>query len=127
VEDYLSQLLNVRNVSGVRQIELHTTEPLLPGPSHLEVQISIATLKKHKSLDIDQIPAELYQVGGETVFVIHELITSIWNKKELPDQWKESIIVSVHKTSDKTDVIIIMGYHCYQLPTKCYQMSFFYG
>jgi hypothetical protein len=35
--------------------------------------------------------------------VIHKLINSIWNKEELPDQWKESIIVPVHKKSDKTD------------------------
>jgi hypothetical protein len=27
----------------------------------------------------------------------------IWNKEELPEQWKESIIVPVHKTGDKTD------------------------
>jgi hypothetical protein len=27
------------------------------------------------------------------VSVIHKLITSIWNKEEMPDQWKESIIV----------------------------------
>jgi hypothetical protein len=41
-----------------------------------------------------QIPAELYQAGGETlVSVIHKPITSIWNKRELPDQWKESIII----------------------------------
>jgi hypothetical protein len=25
--------------------------------------------------------------------VIHKPITSIWNKRELPDQWKESIII----------------------------------
>jgi hypothetical protein len=31
------------------------------------------------------------------------LIKSIWNKEELPDQWKESIIVPVHKKGDKTD------------------------
>jgi hypothetical protein len=37
------------------------------------------------------------------VSVIHKLITSIWNKKELPDQWKESIIVPVQKIGDKTD------------------------
>jgi hypothetical protein len=37
------------------------------------------------------------------VSVIHKLITSIWNKEEMPDQWKESIIVPVHKTGDKTD------------------------
>jgi hypothetical protein len=35
--------------------------------------------------------------------VIHKLITSIWNKEELPHQWKESIIVPIHKTGDKTD------------------------
>jgi hypothetical protein len=46
----------------------------------------------------------LHQAGGETlVSVIHKLITSIWNKEEMPDQWKESIIVSIHKTGDKID------------------------
>jgi hypothetical protein len=27
----------------------------------------------------------------------------VWNKEELPDKWKESIIVPVHKKDDKTD------------------------
>jgi len=35
--------------------------------------------------------------------VIHKLIISIWNKEELPGEWKESIIVSIHKKGDKTD------------------------
>jgi hypothetical protein len=35
--------------------------------------------------------------------VIHKLINSIWNKEELPDQCKESIIVPIHKKGDKTD------------------------
>jgi hypothetical protein len=80
-KSYFSHLLNVHNVSDVRQIEIHTAEPLLPGPSHLEVEISIAKLKKYKSPGSDQIAAELYQAGGETlVSVIHKPITSIWNK-----------------------------------------------
>jgi hypothetical protein len=42
--------------------------------------------------------AELIQGGGETlVSVIHKLIHSIWNKEEMSDQWKESIIVPIHK------------------------------
>jgi hypothetical protein len=53
---------------------------------------------------IDKIPAELYHAGGEVVVsVTQKHITSISNKEELPDQWKESIIVRIHKTGDKTN------------------------
>jgi hypothetical protein len=48
-KNYFSQLLNVHNVSDVRQIEVHVAEPLIPGPSHLEVEIAIAKLKKYNS------------------------------------------------------------------------------
>jgi hypothetical protein len=41
-----SQLLNVHNASDVRQIEVHTAEPLVSGLSRLEVEIAIAKLKK---------------------------------------------------------------------------------
>jgi hypothetical protein len=43
---YFSQLLNAHSVNYVRQIEIHRAEPLVPGPSHLEVEIAIAKLKK---------------------------------------------------------------------------------
>jgi hypothetical protein len=55
----------VHNVSDVRQIEVHTAEPLVPGPSRLEVEIAISTLKKYKSPGSDQIPTEPIQAGGE--------------------------------------------------------------
>jgi hypothetical protein len=43
----------------------------------------------YKSTGSDQIPTELIQAGGEILrFKIHKLINSIWNKEELPDQWK---------------------------------------
>jgi hypothetical protein len=55
---------------------MHIAEQLLPGPSHTEVEIAIAKLKKYKSPSSVQIPVELWQAGGETlVFVIHKLIT----------------------------------------------------
>jgi hypothetical protein len=37
----------VHNVSGVRQIEIHMAEPLIPVPSHLEVESAITKLKKY--------------------------------------------------------------------------------
>jgi hypothetical protein len=47
--------------------------PLVPGPSHLGVEIAIAKLKKYKSSGSDQIPAELIQAGGRniTVYNLH--------------------------------------------------------
>jgi hypothetical protein len=103
VKEHVSTLLNVPNVSDARQIEVHTAEPLVPGPSRLEVEIAIAKLKKYKSPGSDQIAAELIQAGGEILLsVIHKLINSVWNKKLL-DQWKESIIVPIHKEGDKSD------------------------
>jgi hypothetical protein len=62
--------LNGQNVSNVRQIEVHKDEPLVPGPSRLEVEIAIAKLK-YKSPRSDQIPAELTQAGGETRRIRH--------------------------------------------------------
>jgi hypothetical protein len=57
-------------------------EPLVPGPSRLEVEITIAKLKKCKSPGSDQIPAELIQAGGKILLsAIHKLINSVWNKE----------------------------------------------
>jgi hypothetical protein len=114
----------VHNVSNVRQLEVHTAEPLVPGSSRLEVEIATAKLKKYKSPGSDQIPAELIQAGGEILLsVIHKLINYVWNKEQLPDQWKESIIVPVHKNGDKTDRNNYHGHHCYQLHTEFYRIS----
>jgi len=57
-----------------------------------------------KSPDIDQIPAELIKAGERTYCLeIHKLITSIWKKDKLPELWKKSIIVPVHKKGNKAD------------------------
>jgi hypothetical protein len=66
--------------------------------------MAIEKLKRHKSRGIDQIPAELIKAGGRTIrSEIHELLISIWNKEELPEKWKESVIVPIYKKGDKTD------------------------
>jgi hypothetical protein len=95
--------LNVHRVSDVRQIEIHTAEPLV-SVSPIDDEIAIAKLKMYKSPGTDEIPAEMIQAGGEILrSQIRKIIISIWNKEELPDQWKESIIVPVQKKCSKTD------------------------
>jgi len=66
--------------------------------------MAIEKLKGQKSPGIDQIQAELMKTGGRRIsYEIHKLIISIWNKEELPEEWKESIIWLIYKKGDKTD------------------------
>jgi hypothetical protein len=97
------ELMNVHNINDASQREVHMAEPLIPGPSRLEVEIAIAKLKKYKSPGSDQIPAELFRSGSEILLsAAHKLINSVWDKEELPDQCKESINIPAYKKCDKT-------------------------
>jgi hypothetical protein len=100
----------LHGVNDVRQREIHTAEPLVPEPSACQFEMDIGKIKKKQTPDIDQIPEELIKAWGSTICSdIHKLINSILNKKELPKEWKESIIVPVYKNTDKTDCINYRG------------------
>ena len=61
---------------------------------------------RHKSPGIDQIPEEVIKAGGGTICSeIRELIHSFWNEEELPEQWKESIILPIYEKGNKTDCV----------------------
>jgi hypothetical protein len=104
-KNYFCQLLNVQGPGDIRQTEIHTAETFVPGPSAAEVEVAIRKIKRYKAPGSDQIQEELIQAGGETLHSeIHKLIKLIWNKEELPYQWKESIVVPINKKGDKTDI-----------------------
>jgi len=81
-------------------------------------------MHKIKSTGIDQIPAEMIKAGGRKIcFEIHKLITSIWKKEKLPEEWKESIIAPIHKKGDKTYYNSYRGISLCQPLTKFYPTS----
>jgi len=85
-------------------------EPLVTELRAFEVELAIEKLKSHKSPGTDQIPAELIKADGRTIHSgIHKLISSIWNKEELPEETNELIIVPTYKKGDKTDYINYRG------------------
>jgi hypothetical protein len=95
-KNFFNQVLIVYGIYDVRQMDIHTAEPLVPEPSLLET--ATGKLESCKSPSTDQIPAELIKAGDETLCSeIQRLICSIWNKEELPQQWKESVTVPIHR------------------------------
>jgi hypothetical protein len=75
--NHFLQLFNVCGVNDVRQTEVCMAEPLVPEPRVFEVEMAIEKLKRHKSPDIDRIPAELNIAGWKTIrSEIHKLIIS---------------------------------------------------
>jgi hypothetical protein len=109
-------------------MDIHMAEPLVPEPSLVEMEIAIGKLKSYKSSGTDNIPAELMKAGGETLYSeIHRLICCVWNKEELSQQWKESIILPILKRVIRLIVIIIEESPSYQLPTKFYLTFFWPG
>jgi hypothetical protein len=120
--------LNVHGVHNIRQKDIHTAQQLVTEPSLVKVEIAIGKLKSYRSLGTDQILAELIKAGDEMLCSeIHKLICSTWNKEELPQQLKESIIIPIHKKVDQLIVIIIEEPPSYQLPTKFYPTFFWAG
>jgi hypothetical protein len=66
-KNFFCLLLNEHAAGGVRQTEMQTTEPFVPGSSASEDEVAVGKLKRHKSPGVDQIPAGLIQAGGKTL------------------------------------------------------------
>jgi hypothetical protein len=97
-KNYFSQLLNVHNsVTLGRQYQI---EPLVPSPSHTEIEIAFAKLEKYKSPGSGQILPGLIQ-GGETLLpAIHKLI--FFNKEGFFEQGRSLLFYQSPKKGDKT-------------------------
>jgi hypothetical protein len=80
--EVLYQLLNIHGINDVRHM------------SDLYLVVSRLELLLKNFEDVNH--QALIEAGGNTLrFEIHKLINSIWIKEELPQLWKESIIVPV--------------------------------
>jgi dihydroorotase len=74
-KNFFNQVLNVHGVHDVRQMDIHTVEPLVPELSLVEVKIAIGKLRSYKSQCTNNIPAELIKAVVENLYTdIYRLI-----------------------------------------------------
>ena len=65
-------------------------------PSKAEIKKAIMTLRSGKAAGPDEIPAEAIKEDIETaVKMLYSLFGKIWEKEEVPAQWKEGIIIKL--------------------------------
>jgi len=66
-----------------------------------EIVEAIRKMKIGKAAGIDGIPYEAWRYGGMTIRNgLVDLIKQVWRKNKIPEDWKSSIIVPLHKKGD---------------------------
>ena len=60
---------------------------------------------KSEMAPVDGLPAKIYKYGGNQFLAnLHQIIVCVWTSKEVPQQWKDATIITIHKKkSDKSE------------------------
>jgi hypothetical protein len=115
-------------VHDVRQMDIHTAEPLVPEPSLVKVETAIGKLKSYKYAGTDQIPAELIKAGGETYILRYTDLFVVYGiRRNCHSSGRNLLLYQFIKRGIRLIVIIIEESPSYQLPTKFYLTFFWTG
>jgi len=116
--NHFSQLQNVHGVNDVRQTEIHTAEPLVSEPSAFEFEMAVKKLKRHKSLGIDQIPAEMIKSGGRTICSETHKCTKLFGIRRNCLRSRRSLLYLFIRRVIKQIEVIIEAYDFCKLRTR---------
>jgi len=79
----------------------HTVEPDIGEPKQEEVTRIIGTLKNNKSPSENKIPAELLKKGGKDLInALYGIISEVWKRETMPEEWNTAIICPIFKKGD---------------------------
>ncbi len=100
--EHFNTLLNQNNPTDPTVLQrlpkLPPAHELDDPPRFSEVLAAVRSLKDNKSAGPDGIPAEALKNGGYLLTKnLHQLIQIIWAQKTVPQDWKDSHIVTIHK------------------------------
>ena len=104
-KQYFEGLLN-SHPSDLEEIPqyMEDDDVIIEPPTRDDVEHAIQALRNKKAAGVDRIPAELIKYGGQLILAhIHKLILEIWRQEQIPEDWKKTIIVPIHKKGDRLD------------------------
>uniref|UniRef100_A0A8D8Q0R7 Craniofacial development protein 2 n=1 Tax=Cacopsylla melanoneura TaxID=428564 RepID=A0A8D8Q0R7_9HEMI len=118
--EYFKELLNVEQDNQVEELATHENEAEEETPTLHETVQAIKRLKNNKTPGTDELTSELLKKGGPMLREeIHKLIVKCWETETIPDQWREVIIIPLHKKNDPTDC---NNYRGIALLNTCYKI-----
>ena len=96
IKNKCARILNIQPSLTTVQNEFDSPVPTLE-----EIADIIKTMKNGKSPGEDRIPMEIWKIPRLTR-ILYDFIIAVWKEKQIPSEWRRSIIVPVPKsTSNK--------------------------
>ena len=88
-------------------------------PTKAEIKKAIMTLMNGNVAGPDGIPAEAINADIETLTsMLHSIFCKIWEKEEVPTQWREGIVIKLPKKRDLRDCSNYRGIMLLSVPGK---------
>ena len=88
-----------------KQLDTAVVAELDRVPMYDEVVKAIKGMKKGKVVGGDKISSEMLVNGGEMLWHnMHALMVTCWEEEFVPEEWREGIIVPLHKEGDECDM-----------------------
>ena len=100
--EYCSELYNYRatgdpEVLNVAPATNSANHPIL----RKEVEAAVKLLEKGKSAEVDNIPAEILQQGGEAIVnALLIICNNIWRTGQWPTPWTQSLVIALPKNGN---------------------------
>lgn len=120
--------LDGHSISGSFSIDQHLNHHLMyhrqrdldicSKPSRAEIRKVIMALKNGKAVGPDEVPAEAIKADMDTTTMLYELFEKIWEREEIPVEWKESILIKLPKKGDLRDCSNYRGIMLLSVPCK---------
>ena len=101
-KEHFSELLNRKSQVAPAALERIQQRPkvdlLNDLPTLEEVQTSISKLNLGKAAGRDGLFSGIFRVGGNhTAVVMHAVISDVWEKGEVPKDWRDAIMIPLYK------------------------------
>ena len=90
-------------------------------PTREEIRKAVKLLSNGKAAGPDDIPAEALKADLETIVeMLHPLFEMIWEKEEVPTNWKEGYLIKLPKKGDLSNCANYRGITLLSVPGKVF-------